>query len=657
MEELAAYLTGEDVVMSYQECWEHERMAPSNADVSAIRNSRSIWRGVESLGIAYSSQYLTPSDPSHYIDKDHGCVAHPNDCVVDMGFIIIRKWEVFSDKNHTGDAGWLYADSFESFNWDMYPSEDMLVRKRKWEQLSVDISQEDLLPGLIQNFHNRFRSVNPWLIERALRRYDRKIQVVLQCQRLFRDSYNGHHLTPADPMEWSQCGDSSCADICMSRLSRLEAISRSQYAIPEMWQPLHDFMFVIYPSKDETGWQYGSSFDSFDWSPVPNEESSVRRRVWMRTLVKENELEACRNAFYAYIQSHPRGVIMSTPLQRQSHFRKRWCNGVATLSDSKIDLILENNYKQNVAYDIKGCEVKPLNGTTGHYTSDADKYFLFGLRRIGGAVILGKIENPTAEGIVCVLNALSAQDRDKWIDALNHQLMLINGHFYSHSEVSGFYGPPTLVDTPYFSWRLMKKGKVVWKTRTFELRKSGVFAYYKRGTLIGEVSIAGCSVHIPHDVNHHHPFAIMDSEGEIMMVLSATTEEVRDQWMAALRGHITATNEGKAAFWYNGDSGIWGAHSFASSDDSGEVSSAGYMSPSGEMSPNGEVSSSRFRLLLGAEQTGSGWQLEEDEDDAAADDDDDCSSGSSFQTLTSSDLEGYQQWYPQPSSIQQQQRK
>jgi hypothetical protein len=75
------------------------------------------------------------------------------------------------------------------------------------------------------------------------------------------------------------------------------------------------------------------------------------------------------------------------------------------------------------------------------------------------------------------------------------------------------------------------------------------------------------------------------------------------------------------------------------------VSSAGYMSPSGEMSPNGEVSSSRFRLLLGAEQTGSGWQLEEDEDDADADADD-CSSGSSFQTLTSSDLEGYQQWHP-----------
>lgn len=615
MEELAAYLRGEDVVLSYQECWENERITPS-----VERPGRSIWRSGESSPIAFGSQYLIASDPSHFVDRDCGSVTHLNDSVVETGYIIIRKWEIFADKNYTGDAGWIYADSFDSVEWSTFQSEEMVVRKRKWEQLSVDISQEDLLPRLIQNFHSRFRSINPWFIERALQGHECKIQVVLQCQRFFRETYAGHHLTPADPAEWNQCGDSTCQDICLSRLSTLDPIDRTCFAMPEMWQALHDFMFVVYPSKDETGWQYGSSFDSCDWTPVPTELSCVRRRVWMRTLVPMSTLEACRTAFYSYIKTHPRGVIISTPLQRQSHFRKRWCDGVATLSDYKIDLILENNYKQNVSYDIKGCEVKALSHTDEHYSSAGDKYFLFGLRRFGGAVILGKIENHTAEGIVCVLNALSAQDRDIWIDSLNHQLALTNGHFYSHSDVSGLYGPPALVDVPYFAGRLMKKGNVVWKTRTFELRKSGVFAYYKRGTLIGEISISGCSIQIPHDLNFYYAFCIMNSEGDIVMTLSATTSEVREQWIAALRGHITAFNEGKEAFWYDGAAGM----SITSSEN--------------DETPGPIMSS--FRLLLAAELGGSGWDVDNDEDE------DEGSEGSSFQTLTSADLNGYEQWYP-----------
>ena len=540
------------MVYSLQECWEHERISPRTRDAELSYPS---WMGGDHTLNLYGSNFLTSEDPPHFVTKDGVAVNHPKDCIVEEGFVVIRKWNVAVEKLRTDDSGWLYGASFNTSEWRNVSAGDH-VRKRIWNQLAVDVSQEERVARLLEVFHSRFRSINPWFIERALHGFEYEIQTVVQNQRLLAHGYSGHHLTTADPPEWAQATlpNARCSDICLSRISELAPINRSLFVIAEDWHTLHDFMYVVYPSRDETGWQYASDYQSGEWTAYSTDTSCVRRRVWMRTLVDGAELQACRDAFYRYIQTHPRGSILSLPIQRQSHYRKRWCNGHGTLTDDRIDITLEHNYQQNVSYHLKGCEVLSLTQRDHHLNQSGDnKYFLFGLRRIGGAVILGKIEDTTDDGMVCVLNALSGEDREKWVDALAHQLVLTNGHFYSHSDLSSVYGPPELVDIPYFSGRLMKKGKVLWKERVFELRKSGVFAYYKRGVLIGEINVAGCSVRIPHKVSCEYPFEVVNSEGDMCLLLAAHDPLIRDAWMTALRSHITATNEGGAAFWYNID--------------------------------------------------------------------------------------------------------
>lgn len=160
----------------------------------------------------------------------------------------------------------------------------------------------------------------------------------------------------------------SIVDPCNVSTSNLTQISPEHFQIPLGWTYLHDFMFTCYPSRDICGWQYSNDFDSNNkWissqiipNSIPKEVYIVRRRLWIRTLVKENNIQDCRNVFEKYIQNHPRGNILSTKIYRQSHYRKRWCAGTALLTDKSLHISLDDNYQQNINYNLKGCEVSVL---------------------------------------------------------------------------------------------------------------------------------------------------------------------------------------------------------------------------------------------------------------------------------------------------------
>lgn len=512
---------------------------------------------------------------------------------------------MFLDYQLQHDEGWLYARDFNSGEWSEVYDQSFSVRRRKIFRLLI--RDRDLERGqqLKDSWMPKSRSIHPSFISGALKGYEHKIEMVIEYQRYLRDRYDSYNLIYSDPAQWNfalrvppstssslldECNEHDFIDPTSCPLSYLRPLDQcSSFKLIDGWQILHDFIHVLHPNKDEEGWQYSDCFGNDCERPSPLDPNSshwsnsrgstphpVRRRLWMRTLVKECDLEICRVALDSYITAHPRGVVYSSRLQRRSCYRKRWCDAIATLRDNVIEIQIENNYQKFVSYPLQGCEPVLLS----HLARQGDlinKFFLFGLRRIGGGLLPGlPVENnwDSTGGIFCILNAPTAEIRDCWISVLTHQLLLVNTYRFlreSCSQWSPLIGPPCLVDMPYISGRLWKKGDMVWKLRTFELRKSGILAYFKRGRLIGEVKFLNeCAIRIPPDINFQFPFQVMTADGTIVLELAAPDATTRKRWMTALRWSISTACERKVSicsaiaggkkkedvgvFWYDGES-------------------------------------------------------------------------------------------------------
>jgi hypothetical protein len=539
---------------------------------------------------AFDRASLLPADPVWIVDLNPMPV----------------EFSVFLDYDLDHDEGWLYAEHFHSTDWSELYNQTFYVRRRKVFRLLMSNDDLELGQALKDSWLARSRTIHPRFISSALKGYEHKIEMVIEYQRFLRDRYDSYNLIYSDPAHWNfalpapppasgfdslfdETNDFNFVDPTSCPLSYLRPLDQcTSFKLIDGWQILHDFIHLLHPNKDEAGWQYSDIFlNDCERTNAPTSASShwsnsrgfpprsVRRRLWMRTLVKDCDLEDCRAALDDSIAAHPRGVIFSSRLQRRSCYRKRWCDAVATLKDSVIEIEIENNYQRFVSYPLQGCEPVLLS----HLTGEGDlinKFFLFGLRRIGGGLLPGlPVENnlDSTGGVFCILNAPSAEVRDCWISVLTHQLLLVNTHRFlrqSCPQWSPLIGPPCLVDVPYITGRLWKRGDVVWKLRTFELRKSGILAYFKRGRLIGEVKLLNeCAIRIPPDINFQFPFQIITSDGTIVLELAAPDAVARQKWMTALRWNISAAWERKISicsavaggkkeeevgvFWYDGE--------------------------------------------------------------------------------------------------------
>lgn len=504
---------------------------------------------------SFDRSYLLLHDPAYIVDIDP---SPENFCV-------------FLDYLPENDGLWFYACNFDSSEWSEICLPSSCVRRRKVSRLLISIDDVERASFLKDSWLSRYRSIHPKFIDAALTGFEYKIEIVVEYQRFLRDRYDSCNLGYSDPAPWNFAlsssstsdigwGENCLADPTSCPLSSLRPLDQcSTFRLIDGWQILHDFVHILHPNRDEMGWQYSDSFandcertdqSATSWSrdrgtkPFP-----VRRRLWMRTLVKEIDLEDCRTALDTYISTHPRGVIFSSIVQRRSHYRKRWCDAIATLKDDKIEFQIKNNYQKFVSYQLHGCEPVLLS-----HTSEASDYLtkfsLFGLRKIGGALLPGlPVENhlDNSGGIICVLNAHSLELRDNWISVLTHQLLLVNSYrFLKHDcpQFSPPIGPPCLLDTPIILGKLWKKGKFVWKLRTFELRKSGVLAYFKRGRLIGEVRLLNeYLINVPSDTSFQYPFEIITSDGKVILELAATNDECRLRWITTIQRIIAAAWE------------------------------------------------------------------------------------------------------------------
>lgn len=420
--------------------------------------SESILTNIASLATKpkFSGASLRAADPPHW-STSYGVAIHSiNDVDIAEGYDVCADWKFDTHTPLlTDNQGWQYNRDFTVEGWVSSACMDSAVRHRKWFRILVSVDHMTIAKQRLVGFmSNRcdFRSLNPHLIGAALSHWFYQLQFVMECQRYENGLFAAENLRAPgifDPAPWCVGSPDSCvidpSDVPVTELvDGLHLIENN----PCVFECLTEFMFLVYPNRDVSGWQYNSSFQALTpWNKTKLPEHSVRRRVWFRSFVPHKHLYICRQALREYIELHPRGTIRRGMLHRLSHYRKRWTSGLATLTDRAIILHLQHNYQSEVHYTLEGCEVvghlseedlvPGIVQTTHQYedgaheadSSSGERAFMFGLRFIGSG---GK-----DEGLQCVLSAASLEEREDWVMALTHQVALVNPYYWALP-----FGPP-----------------------------------------------------------------------------------------------------------------------------------------------------------------------------------------------------------------------
>lgn len=606
MEEIIRALKLEGVEASIQVCWEYQKIRTPTVHIFNCSNCSSN----EVFGF---SEYAT----------EEGVIISSKDLYpYESPQLLALDWEVHSRFGFTDEKGWVYRRPNTTAEWSSMHISNSPEKRRMWERISVHLpSHTDCDSGciltLVQKVLSRCRGLNPKMVHCALEGFAYEVQTIVQEQQFNVDT--GMFTASQWKGMLSEVGSERDAGaggrVLFQSVESLAGISRQQRTSPHEWVPLHDFIVSCSLSGDDSGWEYlhahresttaalpphalslydtsrdslsasssslspGASPDhprhlSTDAAPLRGVES--RRRLWMRTVVRRESFVQCHEALRRFLAARPRGEVCRGALRRRSHYRKRWCDGDASLTDDAITISLHNNYQSRVSYGLRGCEVvlvvrdsslsaqSPVSSvdtdkamsdsedgsesdTSG--TSDCDSSvgeFLFGLRRLGARGCDpggrgGESVPLSSPDLVCTLGATSESDRARWMDALAHQLAIVNLSDCVHSTYSQVFGPPHVArdGTLVLSGELGVRGLFGWYRRTLVLHSSCQLSCYKGNKLLREENIRDLRVrdcfpsHRKDECVWH--FDLVDQRGRVVLALAAVSEEKRCQWVLAMK--------------------------------------------------------------------------------------------------------------------------
>ena len=387
---------------------------------------------------------------------------------------------------------------------------------------------QQLVESELHAANNSIRTLSPQMIGAALGKADYQIQFILESQRRSETGtpFRSSELTALDPATWtSGTLENLTEDPTTVPTENLQEVFTSELNHTNGWTALHEFLFTVHPDKDEEGWEYNKSFSeqfSGEWHTHPSNVDLVRRRLWIRPCVRDEQLNMCRDRLQRYIAAHPRGIIKEGRIQRQSHFRKRWCDGTAVLTDTKLEITLENNYQGVVIYDLVGCEVVSefdTDDSTGHS-------FRFGLRMIN------QVQEETQE-MRCILNARSKEEQLEWVTVLSRQVSQVNLFFWNLT-----FGPP-IHNEILIQGNMWKQGSLRWQFRRFELHGDGVLSYWKDNILKGKIKLSNCTVE---QTETGYPFSFMvKKKNGYCLVLRTSDEKTKIKWIEAIQDHISSS--------------------------------------------------------------------------------------------------------------------
>lgn len=370
--------------------------------------------------------------------------------------------------------------------------------------------------------------INPKFILTVLKGLTHRFVLVLECESRKVVDANAANPVVFHPPRFTVGGPRACRDPRISSLNQLLGITckKPEIQLPSGWLMLHQYIYVIQQNTDENGWQYRSNWSDGivngmdeQWVDHYNDAKYVRRRLWMTTVVKKEDLIKAKKMVTENLNGVKGDVIMSGNLYKYhpelGTAATSWQKRKVLLFHNKLEFYIGNDKKAEVL--LNDCEVKMLFGM-----QCPGRNFAFSIRNPNGSVAI-------------LLDAETKEIRRKWIHAINYQLAIISPDLnFSPLE----YGPPT-GDYPdnrvLLCGELLKQGKMnkKWVKHSFQL-KTRELLFYDSDILKGKLFLELAKISSRDD---EQEFTIRFASG-LIIVLRADTMEVKVAWVRAIKRQV-----------------------------------------------------------------------------------------------------------------------
>lgn len=289
---------------------------------------------------------------------------------------------------------------------------------------------------------------------------------------------------------------------------------------------MHQYINIVQQNTDENGWQYrsdwaeGGTLSSKDEQWVDRYKQGVhfvRRRLWMTTVVKKNDVMSAKKLVYDSLNaSSKKDVIMQGNLYRYNQelgqSSTSWQRRKVLLYHNKLEFFIGNERKGEAELD--GCVVKMLFGP-----QCPGRNYAFSLRNASGAVNV-------------LLEAENEETRLVWVKALFYQISIL-------AQDVNFpplpYSPPTgelPANRILFCGDLLKDGELL----HFQLKHTQLLYFQKGDKLFGRLNLEQASMTSVKEETGDE-FAVRFKSGFILVVC-ADSPETKLSWVRAIRRQV-----------------------------------------------------------------------------------------------------------------------
>ena len=376
--------------------------------------------------------------------------------------------------------------------------------------------------------------LTPSFISQAMSGVTHRFVLVLECETRT-DPSGADKNNGKIPPRFAIGGPRATIDPRNAKIDELLPLIKHRLELPHGWEKVHQYMYVLQPSTDEHGWQYRSRWSNGplgegDEPWVKNNQHGLdaRRRLWITTVVRQDDLMTSKKKLEDNFTAKSRGVIMLGDLYRQEQktLRKIWQKRFCVLTDTKIEVYASSGGKKIRDVSLADCDIKMLFGV-----QCPGRDYAFSIRENNG-------------NLVGLFDAESREVRRRWVVAIRYQLAI------HHSDVNFppfDYGPPTgddLLTRVLMCGELQKQGQSVknWKNRFFQLTPIAL-QYFDKEALKGEVILIGAIVS---DTEKSGPldFAVTSAgDAGRKLVMRADTLSHKATWLRAIQRQVSIQTE------------------------------------------------------------------------------------------------------------------
>eukprot|EP00981_Chlorochromonas_danica_P011190 scaffold3799_cov168-Ochromonas_danica.AAC.3 len=303
----------------------------------------------------------------------------------------------------------------------------------------------------------------------------------------------------------------------------------------------HQYIYIVHENTDIHGWQYRSQWPpqgipnphDEQWSKSMQSNSTVRRRIWMTTIVPRIDLVRVKRLLSDNLRLDQGAVRFQGELLRYDPQQVSWQKRRCILFNNRVEFYDANNQKQG-ELPLDDCEVRMLfeNQCPGKKTAFS-------------------VRHPNGQGVL--LDAGSKEDRRQWVLAIQYQMATTSDDL-NHIPLE--YGPPTgeYPDNRVSmcgDLKLCDRDNSTWLPRHFQLLPREMVYFDETDNLKGRIFMENAQVITGGEGSAgmtgtgNLRFTVQSASG-IQLQLSTDNPESRSLWLQGVRKEVDRIEHHKA---------------------------------------------------------------------------------------------------------------